>query len=89
MVLIYSISFKHNQSHKLKLGADLTLEKVFSEEPKDTQALKLSLISAQMICKSLLGDLTEQDDGIIRSYEAKFIANSNDIREQNGHDAHS
>ena len=88
-MLVYSISFKHNQSHKLKLADDLTLEKVFSEEPKDTQALKLSLISAQMICKSLLGDLTEQDDGIVRSYEAKFIANSNDICEKIGHDANS
>ena len=78
MMLVYTISFKHNQSHKLKLATDLTLEKVFSEEPKDTQALKLSLISAQMICKSLLGDLTEQDDGIVRSYEAKFIANSDE-----------
>ena len=89
MMLVYSISFKHNQSHKLKLADDLTLEKVFREEPKDTQALKLSLISAQMICKSLLGDLTEQDDGIVRTYEAKFIANSNDNCEQIGHDAHS
>ena len=46
MMLVYTISFKHNQSHKLKLATDLTLDKVFSEEPKDTQALKLSLISA-------------------------------------------
>ena len=59
VMLVCSISFKHNQIHKLKLADDLTLEKVFSEEPRDTQALKLSLISAQMICKSLLGDLTE------------------------------
>ena len=42
-----------------------------------------------MICKSLLGDLTEQDDGIVRSYEAKFIANSNENFEKIGHDAHS
>ena len=77
-MLVYSISFEHNQSHKLILADDLTLEKVFSEEPKETQALKVSLISAQMICKSLLGNLIEQDDGIVRSYEAKFIANSND-----------
>ena len=70
MILVYSISFKHKQRYKLKLDDDLTLEKVFSEEKKDTQALKLSLISAQMICKSLHGDLTEQDDGIVRSYEA-------------------
>ena len=81
MMLVYTISFKHNQSHKLKLATDLTLEKVFSEEPKDTQALKLSLISAQMICKSLFGDLTEQDDDIVRTYEAKFIANSDETLE--------
>ena len=82
MMLVYNISFKHNQTHKLKLADDLTLEKVFSEEPKDTQALMISLITAQMICKSLLGDLTEQDDGIVRSYEATFIANETDNLDQ-------
>ena len=66
MMLVCSITFLHNQTHKLTLGADLTLEKVFSEEPKDTQALQVSLIAAQLICKSLFGDLTEQDDGIFR-----------------------
>ena len=76
MMLVCSISFLHNQTHKLTLGADLTLEKVFSEELRDTQALQISLIAAQMICKSLLGDLTEHDDGIFRSYEATFIANA-------------
>ena len=35
-----------------------------------------------MICKSLLGDLTEQDDGIFRSYEAKFMAYSPENFEQ-------
>ena len=42
-----------------------------------------------MICKSLLGDLTEQDDGIFRSYEATFIANSPENMEHFDHDANS
>ena len=89
MMLVCSISFLHNQTHKLTLGADLTLDKVFSDEPKDTQALKISLIAAQMICKSLLGDLTEQDDGTFRSYEATFIANSPENFEGFDYVAHS
>ena len=46
MMLVYTITFLHTQSHTLKLADGLNLEKVFSEEPKDTQALKISLISA-------------------------------------------
>ena len=43
-------------------------------EPEETQPLKLALVTSQMICTSLLGDLLEAEDGEFKSYQATFIA---------------
>ena len=36
MSLVYSITFKHNQSFKLKLADDLTIKNVLDVEPEQT-----------------------------------------------------
>ena len=52
------------------------MEFIFSAEPTEKRALKLALITSQMICNSLYGDLkeTENDDDDITQFEATFIA---------------
>ena len=57
-ILVLTVTFKHTQSHKPKLQ-DLTLKSVLSTELAQNQALRLSLVTSKIICKSLYGELLE------------------------------
>ena len=73
LLLVCKVNFEHNHAYKTELK-DLDLQHVFSAEPEETQSLKLALITAQMICKSLFGALKEKQSDNLRQYEATFIA---------------
>ena len=73
LFLVYKVNFEHNHEDKIELK-DLDLRNVISVEPEETQSLKLALITAQMICKSLFGALKEKESDNLRQYEATFIA---------------
>ena len=72
-MLVLTVRFEHTQSHKLKLE-NFTVKSVLSTELAQNQALRLSLVTSKIICKSLYGELLEQEDESIRQYEATFIA---------------
>ena len=83
MMLVCTVEFKHNQGYKQKLE-EMTLQTVFNAELEENQALRLSLITSSMICKSLYGALEEKDDGGTRQYIATFIAKTSDHCERIG-----